>query len=46
MYWVYFSKNGQPERIYADGLAELLMALTKLITEKGEMPEWIIRSYK
>jgi hypothetical protein len=45
-YWVYFDKVGEPEKIVARHFLEFLDIFKRLVERTGEMPEWIIRSYK
>jgi hypothetical protein len=46
IYWIYFDRVGQPERIYAKTFEEFKLALEKLILRTNEMTEWIQRVYK
>jgi hypothetical protein len=45
-YWVYFDKVGQPEKFVVKNLLELTDIIGRMVEQIGEMPEWIIRSYR
>lgn len=46
IYYIYFDKNAQPEKIVCKTYEEFRHTLDKLIVRTGEMPEWIIRVYQ
>lgn len=46
IYWIYFDKVGNPERIVAKNYEEFKAILDRIIHRTGEMPEWIQRGYK
>jgi hypothetical protein len=45
-YYIYFDKNGEPEKINAKSVMEFKDILMRLIERTGEMPEWIVRVYR
>ena len=44
-YWIKFDKDRSPEFIRASTFVEFRDILERLVLERQEMPEWIIRDY-
>jgi len=44
-FWLKFDKDPQPIHIRVGSFAELKEVLERLVSERGDFPEWIIRDY-
>ena len=44
-YWIFFEKDREPIRIRAEHFEEFKLILDRLVYERSEMFEWMIRDY-
>lgn len=44
-YWVKFDKDPSPVPVISEHFVEFRETLERLVIERAQMPEWIIRDY-